>query len=127
MSLNARKKGHNGEREFCKWLSQTFTLPTDAKRNLEQVRVGRSGGDINIGPFSFEVKRRESLDLQTWWIQAKHDAASVGLEPVVAFRQNRQPWEFLISASHIGCSLGFLRVSEQVFVNWCEGVWENGE
>lgn len=123
MSINARTKGQAGEREFAKWLSETFNLPSEVKRNLDQVRVGRSGGDINADPFAFEVKRRETLDLQGWWIQAKHDAAAVGLEPVVAFRQNRKPWEFLISARHIGCDLGFVRLDVATFKQWAEGSW----
>ena len=122
MALNARAKGAAGEREFCKWLEKHFTLPQEAQRNLEQVRAG--GTDVIMPPFAFEVKRRETLDLLAWWIQAKHDADGLELEPVVAFRQNRKPWEFLISASHIGCGLGFIRLDERTFRQWVDGVWE---
>ena len=121
MKINSRNKGANGERQFCKWLESCFNLPESAVRNLEQVRSG--GADVIVPPFCFEVKRREGLSLKDWWIQAKTDAKDVGLEPVVAFRQNRKPWEFLISARHIGCRLGFLRLDEKTFREWAESVW----
>jgi len=122
MPLNARTKGASGEREFCRWLEQNFNLPVDAERNLEQVRKG--GADILVPPFSFEIKRHETLSLLSWWIQAKSAAEKVGLTPIVAFRQNRKPWEFLISARNIGCQKGFIRLNEKVFKDWMQGVWE---
>lgn len=122
MALNALAKGKSGEREFCKWLEANFTLPVQAQRNLEQWRTG--GTDVIVEPFAFEVKRRESLDLLSWWIQSKSAADKLNLEPIVAFRQNRKPWEFLISAKHIGCGMGFVRLDERTFKIWCQGVWE---
>ena len=122
MPVNARSKGAAGEREFCDWLEKNCTLPEPAQRNLEQVRSG--GTDIIMPPFAFEVKRREVLDLQGWWIQAKNDAKKLSLDPVVAFRQNRKPWEFLIAARYlIDSDFGFLRMSEFVFKKWIEDVW----
>ncbi len=113
---NARSKGAGGEREFCNYLKMHFGV--NAERNLEQVRDG--GTDIICPPFGFEVKRREDLDLKSWWIQAKNDCEKYNnpyfdLIPVVAFRQNGKPWEFLVSAKFIGCQLGFIRINEDVF------------
>lgn len=120
--VNARAKGAAGEREFCDYLEKHFDLPEQAKRNLEQVRSG--GTDIIMPPFAFEIKRQERLSLENWWIQAKKDGKDLGLEPVVAFRQNRQPWEFLISAKFIiDSNLGFIRISAFVFKKWAEDVW----
>lgn len=119
--MAAIHKGKSGERELCKWLDDNFDLPNKPERNLDQTRSG--GTDIILPPFAIEVKRREGIDLQSWWIQSKTAAKHLNLEPVVAFRQNRKPWEFLITAQHIGCKLGFLRVTESVFIEWAEGVW----
>jgi hypothetical protein len=119
--INVRSKGASGEREFCAWLEKNFALPEKAKRNLEQVRSG--GADIIMPPFSFEIKRVESLDVRSAWIQCKVAAAELELEPVLAHRRNRQPWNFAISASHIGCGLGFISLDERTFKLWAAGIW----
>lgn len=117
--INSRTKGAVGEREFCKWLYDNFNIPMP-ERNLEQVRSG--GSDIiDFEPFFFEVKRCELLDLDSWWIQVvsavrkSHNAVAV---PVVAFRQNRKQWEFLISAKNIGLDKGYMRLKERIFLQW---------
>jgi hypothetical protein len=129
MPLNARAKGAAGEREFCKWLHNNFSnLPEEAKRNLDQVREG--GTDVLMYPYCFEVKRRESLDLKSWWIQAKAAGKANGCIPIVAFRQNRKPWEFLIgidflvSEVYLG-DVGFIRLDENVFKRWFAGALSN--
>lgn len=119
--INSRAKGASGEREFCKWITKNLNIDKDVEpeRNLEQVRSG--GADvINCAPFLFEVKRVENLDLQSAWIQivsAKRKNFP-GRQPIVAFRKNRKPWEFLISAQHIGLDLGFVRLREKQFAEW---------
>lgn len=117
--MNVRNKGANGERELAKWLFENFDLEHMPERNLEQVRSG--GSDIiNIYPFFFECKRVEVLDLQSWWIQVRTEAEKDNQNaiPVVAFRQNRKPWEFLISASYIGNELGYMRLNQATFKEW---------
>lgn len=120
--MGAIHKGKAGEREFCSWLYKNFTLAHKPERNLDQTRAG--GTDVIYPPFAFEVKRRETLSLQSWWVQAKIAADKLDLEPVVAFRQNRKPWEFLVSAQHIGCEKGYIRLSETIFKQWADGVWQ---
>lgn len=118
--INSRAKGAAGEREFCTWLFENMNVPMPT-RNLEQVRSG--GADIiEIEPFFFEVKRCEQLSLFSWWIQvskAVKSACNPSIIPVVAFRQNRMDWEFLIPAKEIGVEKGFLRISERTFLQWC--------
>ena len=119
--MNNRAKGASGEREFCKWMENNLKLDHRPTRNLEQVRGG--GSDIiDVYPFCVEVKRREVLDLQSWWIQVKHDAKKLGDDaiPIVAFRQNRKPWEFLISSGYIGLEIGFIRLTEKTFIDWAD-------
>lgn len=120
MSLNARSKGASGEREFCQWLCANFNLDELPERNLEQVRNG--GTDIILPPFGFEVKRRESLDFDSWWIQVKNDCERYPgkLIPVVAFRENHKEWEFLISGNNIGVEMGHIHINKKVFLKWSE-------
>lgn len=127
--INSRAKGASGEREFCEWLQKNFDLPVKPKRNLEQVRSG--GLDVIFPPFGFEVKREENIRLMDYWTQVKRAVEAyekeefVKLEPVVAFRQNKQPWEFLICASHIDLKRGFVRLTERAFINWVNMIVEN--
>ena len=123
--INVKVKGASGEREMCQLLQSILKLTYTPERNLDQVRNG--GTDIICPPFGIEVKRCEKLALVDWWIQAKHDAEVFNnrmgdhghqIMPVVAFRQNGKPWEFLISATNIGCELGFLRLPYKVFAEW---------
>ena len=120
--INSKNKGSNGEREFAKWIKYNLNLDFAPRRNLEQVRNG--GADfIDIYPFVFEIKRNENLNLLDAWIQVKNEAQKIGGEPVVAFRRNRKKWEFLISANHIGCNIGFLHIhSESCFLEWARAI-----
>ncbi len=124
--INSRAKGAAGEREFCKWIVNNLNIieqEINPERNLEQVRSG--GADIiGVTPFVFEVKRVENLDLQGAWVQvvtAKRKNHS-GWHPVVAFRYNRKPWEFLISAQHIGLDLGYIRLTKSTFKKWANNI-----
>lgn len=122
--MNSNTKGSSGEREFTAYLAHNFNIETE--RLLGQAREG--GCDVKHYPFAFEVKRRESLDLRSWWIQVlravkdlrKNDLMDnrYGWRPIVAFRQNRKEWEFLISAEHIGLDKGFVRLANHEFKKW---------
>lgn len=127
MSKMARTKGAVGEREFCKWLYDNMNVPMPS-RNLEQVRSG--GSDVtDIEPFFFEVKRCEVLDFDSWWRQVRVAGKESFQDPVcvVVFRQNRKPWEFLISATEIGCKRGYVRVSQRIFLEWASKILLNHE
>lgn len=118
MALHAQRKGKRGENEFCKWLDKNLYNEKESNRNYNQAD-GHSS-DVITDDFVFEVKRREGIDLQSWWHQvvvAKKRLPG-DLIPVVAFRQNRKPWEFLVPASVIGVKLGYIRLTEAVFLEW---------
>ena len=110
MKINARSKGSAGEREFARWLQINLGLDYLPTRNLDQVRDG--GGDIVcVEPFIFEVKRCQQLAKRDWWLQITK--ATKGNEiRVVAYRQNNSKWKFLISATHIGLSTGYIQLEE---------------
>lgn len=114
MALNPVHKGKRGEVEFCKWLKKNLGLDYEPERNYNQSARG-SADVVSVEGWCFEVKRREILDLDSWWWQCSIAAKKIGEEPVVAFRQNRKTWEFLISASAIGLEKGYIRVSEDIF------------
>jgi Holliday junction resolvase len=89
----SRNKGQVGERELLKLLGEE--LGVELSRNLLQTR--ESGADcLGIRGFAVEVKRQERLCLPAWWRQAVKQGEMHGAEPILAFRQNRQPWRFLL-------------------------------
>ena len=115
MSRMAKTKGASGEREFCKWIYENLGL--EKTRNLDQTRDG--GSDIlDVFGIDFEIKRCETLNMDSWWAQVIKATRKRGNEPVVAFRQNRKKWRFLISAKHLGLENGYIILSERIFINW---------
>ena len=121
--VNPGKKGKRGEDEACEWLSKwLYKDKKELKRNYNQAYIG---ADIVSKPFIFEVKRREALALDKWWIQIH--TVKVRLEehrestiPVVMFRQNHRQWEFLISSEVIGCTVGYIQLNDMRFVEWAK-------
>ena len=117
MAINSRDKGIRGELEFAKWLHKNLNLDKVPDRDLEQARKG--GADIlEVKPFVFEVKRQEKLLLNLWWQQVEKSVATKNSIPVVAYRQNYQPWRFLISAKMIGLDCGYIQIESGVFIEW---------
>jgi len=123
MAINGLKKGKSGEREAAAWLKLKFKLETLPQRNLEQYRYGAhvnsTGYDlVGFPPFCFEIKRVETLNLRSWWVQVVNATTEEYHIPVVMFRQNRKKWNFLISAKEIGCTNGFIHLEEREFLQW---------
>lgn len=94
---DSNAKGKRGEREFAKWVRDTFDL--DAERNAQQYKGGGSGNPDVFVPgldyIHFEVKRNEQIGIGTKLLadameQATNDADI--LVPVVVWRRSRQPW-----------------------------------
>jgi Holliday junction resolvase len=92
--MNSRQKGARGEREWAEVLrSNGF----EARRG-QQFSGGTDSPDVVCTelPFHFEVKRVESLNLQSACEQASRDSG--GKPWVVAHKKNRTPWLITISA-----------------------------
>lgn len=87
MSASQRTKGASAEREVCTILRDA--LGTTVTRELGQARDG--GGDVRLGPFLLEVKRRETLAMDAWsrQVEAAVDPDQI---PVVVYRRSREPW-----------------------------------
>ena len=98
----AKAKGAEGERELARllvgWAGPQRGL--QLKRNLEQVRgCGHDLEGLEAYGMAVEVKRVEAKAINSWWAQAVRQAEQAGgLIPVLAWRQNRQPWRFRIRA-----------------------------
>jgi len=87
----SRNKGAAAERELAQLL--TDELGFVVKRKLGQARD--SGDDIQIGKFRIEAKRRETLALPAWCRQIEQHC-ELGEVPIVAYRQNGQPWRIVM-------------------------------
>lgn len=129
IKLHSQKKGKLGEVDFCRWLddnlqfSEKRQFGEKTERNYNQ--ADGNSADIIVHPFIFEIKRREKLDLKKWWLQvviAKNSNPNPALTPVVAFRQNRKKWEFLIPAQLIGLEEGWLHTTENTFIDYARNV-----
>ncbi|MBN2644624.1 MAG: hypothetical protein JXR59_04025 [Desulfuromonadaceae bacterium] len=93
MGRAQRNKGATAERELAKLLSDQ--LGAEVSRNLLQTREG--GHDLNgVGGWAVEVKRHETLNLTAWWEQTLRQAQRSGQKPVLAYRQSRRPWSFVV-------------------------------
>lgn len=91
MAKMQRDKGGRGERELAKLLAER--LGVKVTRNLLQTREG--GYDLDgIDGWALEVKRQENLAINSWWKQTLEQAK--GSKPVLAYRQSRKPWRFIV-------------------------------
>ena len=112
----ARRKGIRGEIEFFAVLNKFLPERLRIERELSQTRDG--GADGKSAGVVIEVKRQERLNLPQWVKQAREAAEnsrplenrgplenryalenSTGVTPVVAYRQNGEPWRCLVEMS----------------------------
>lgn len=119
MPINRQAKGKDAEREVANELNValngilvTLGVPLPQvpyiQRNQNQSAVG--GKDLT-GTFDLciEIKRQETLSVNTWWAQCLAAARRNGEKPVLIYRQNRQAWAvvmevgLLIPAVGEGC------------------------
>lgn len=88
-----RNKGAAGEREFLRLLGEE--LGEMLTRNLQQTREG--GADcLQVKGWAIEVKRQERLSRPAWWKQARRQAAVLGVQPMLAYRRNREQWKVML-------------------------------
>ena len=125
--VHARNKGKAAETEFINKFQSLF--PDTLQRNLDQCRDG--GSDVTgCEPFVIEIKRVEKLDLKAWWRQVRLASATGSLcptkaVPVVAYRQSRQPWRFLLPATLIvSKSENFIICDEETFIKYVSEHYE---
>lgn len=89
----SRNKGARGEREFLAKLGEE--LGEALTRNLQQTREG--GADcVVVHGWAIEIKRQERLSRGAWWRQAVKQAEKLGVQPMLAYRRNGEPWRVWI-------------------------------
>lgn len=94
MGAMQRRKGANGEREFCRDFGALVGL--ELARNLLQTREGGAGGDVTgCGLWAIEVKRAAEPRIPDWWQQAV-DQATGGAWPALAYRLDRRQWRVVV-------------------------------
>jgi len=104
--INIRQKGAGGEREIAKALNsiiqkclreagfdpaQIAAAATSVQRNQNQSAVGGNDLSHTMG-MSLEVKRQETLSINTWWRQCVAAAKPNCELPVLVYRQNNRSW-----------------------------------
>lgn len=112
--MNIKNKGKRGEKEFTELLAHHLGR-IKGKSDISLVHSAHDqGADIYaIDGLAIEVKRHETLNLNSWWRQAEIQADNLGAIPIVVYRQNRKAWQVLLPASllvigmkgHIGLSI----------------------
>lgn len=115
MGLKLRTKGKTGEREVLNLLGDR--LGNRYARNLQQSDKG--GCDcVELDGLALEVKRAAKPALNAWWAQAEEQAIALGRIPVLAYRLDRQQWQFSIRLSDVVPSI---RVSDERVTMGLEG------
>ncbi len=99
--VNIRTKGASGERELktlfadvMRSVEQRLWLPGNSDKVKRNSTQSDRGGDdlVGIPLLSIEVKRQETLSINTWFKQCEKSARAQSLMPVLIYRQSRKPW-----------------------------------
>lgn len=121
--MNGRTKGSKAERAVAALLQAWWGAYEEATFVRTPLSGGwgapatraefRASGDVMTSstsfPFAVEVKRREGWSPATlyagkpspvwsWWRQAQTQAIELQLEPMLWYRQSREPWTVMLSA-----------------------------
>jgi len=95
---DSRNKGARGELELHKLLAELIEDKHIQRTGLQQ--AGGGGFDLIIPYLGIEVKRRAKpityADVQVFWKQTQAQADTIEMIGVLAFRADRQPWQFVI-------------------------------
>lgn len=99
MSASQRNKGKAAEVEVYHWLNDTVAPVVGPGKWFQrnQNQTASSGSDLT-NPFrlSIEIKRHETLSINTWWAQCTRSAKAEFGVPVLLYRQSRQPWRAVV-------------------------------
>jgi hypothetical protein len=128
MGINIRTKGQGGEREVADALNavihkvlRKLNLPIPVKaivqRNQNQSAVGGSDLSGTMG-LSIEVKRQETLSINTWWKQCETSAKETLEMPVLIYRQNSKKWN-VVMYGHLDYPFaGNIYMTTRVTIDW---------
>ena len=112
MAINSRQKGAAGEREFAKWLNDTFGV--NARRGQQFCGLSGNADVVDGIPGTHpEVKRVERLNIHDAVDQAVRDCADNNV-PFVAHRRNRKPWLITIRAEDLILFMDKIQLAKKV-------------
>lgn len=89
----SRRKGHDFEREFCRWVRDEFGI--EFGRNLKQAYCAQEGDTDPLGPFLPECKSYKAVTRgakRKWYAQAVESAKKKGLIPLLVYKVPQQGW-----------------------------------
>ncbi|MGC9217388.1 hypothetical protein [Acidithiobacillus sp.] len=92
--IASRRKGADGERELIRLLRDAFP-GLELRRDLRQYQTGGLTDVLGLPGYAVEVKRRRRItqgQVDAWWSPLARHAD--GVEPVLAYRQDKQGWRF---------------------------------
>jgi len=116
MTIDSRAKGAGAELEFCNIVYQWAGIKLI--RNLEQSRSG--GYDLIVHDdetgliadswrsLAIEIKRHAKATpalIDSWWTQARRQSERHRLNPVLAYRSNRENWNVIVPLYLVNPSL----------------------
>jgi len=96
----SRRKGHDFEREFCRWVREEFGIAFG--RNLKQYGTAQEGDTDPIAGFLPECKNckaRTPSALRGYYLQACEQAKKAGLIPLLLYKIPRQGWRAVMPSS----------------------------
>ena len=95
----SRRKGHDFEREFCRWVRTEFGI--EFGRNLKQAYCAQEGDTDPIAgmlPECKNCKARTPGALRGYWKQACEQAKKRGLIPLLVYKIPHQGWRAVMPA-----------------------------
>jgi hypothetical protein len=98
---DSRRKGANGELELHKLLAEQLVKEEHIQRT-GLMQAGGGGFDLVIPYLGIEVKRRAKAisyaDIAKFWTQVQEQTELIDVVGILAFRSDRQPWQFVLPA-----------------------------
>lgn len=121
MGASQRNKGKIAEIEVYHWLNETVASVVGPGKWFQrnQNQTASSGSDL-YNPFrlSIEIKRHETLSINSWWAQCLRSAKAEFGTPVLLYRQSRQPWRSVVNLEDCHGDTYTVTMSADNFERW---------
>lgn len=121
MGASQRNKGKAAEVEVYHWLNDIVSTMVGHGKWFQrnQNQTASSGSDLS-NPFrlSIEIKRHETLSINSWWAQCTRSASAEFGVPVLLYRQSRQPWRAVVEMTDCYGDSYTVTMSADNFERW---------
>lgn len=121
MGASQRNKGKAAEVEVYHWLNDIVSTVVGHGKWFQrnQNQTASSGSDLS-NPFrlSIEIKRHETLSINSWWAQCTRSASAEFGVPVLLYRQSRQPWRAVVEMTDCYGDSYTVTMSADNFERW---------